>query len=72
MQWRFKLKRDNRTSDRMYCDIVNNDKRGFLALEEGRITREVCLKEFRENNKIKDEIPMEEFITWLRGLGWNV
>lgn len=32
-----------------------------------------CMDEFRKNNKIGDdkEIPLDEFETWLRGLGWK-
>lgn len=32
-----------------------------------------CMDEFRANNGITDdkEIPLDEFETWLRGLGWK-
>ena len=41
-------------------------------MENGEIQYEEALKLFKNNNKITDDIPMGEFITWLRGLGWNV
>lgn len=73
MHWRFKLKHyKSCESEGGYCHIVSGDKTIFQRMENGEIPYEEALKLFKNNNKITDDIPMEEFITWLRGLGWNV
>ena len=73
MHWRFKLKHyKSCESEGGYCRIVSGDETIFQRMENGEIPYEEALKLFKNNNKITDDIPMEEFITWLRGLGWNV
>lgn len=72
MQWRFKLKHYSNKHEKYFCFIVNTDRKIFGQMERGEITYASGLKQFKENNEIEDDIPMEEFIAWLQTLGWRV
>ena len=72
MHWRFKLTHYRNKNDKSYCEIVNTDKAIFQRMEKGSLPYEIALKKFKKNNSIEDDIPMNEFIAWLQGLGWDV
>lgn len=71
MHWRFKLKQTCAVGKIVY-NAITVDKATFRRLEEKRITPERALKLFKETNLIDDDIPIDEFITWVRSLGYKV
>lgn len=54
-------------------DADEEDKATFKRWWGKEISLFECMDEFRKNNGITDdkEIPLDEFETWLRGLGWK-
>ena len=48
------------------------DKTTFTKWENGEITTDECIKQFRLHNGITERMPIlkDDFITWLAGLGY--
>ena len=51
---------------------AQNDCSAFARWQNGQITTEMCIREFKKNNRIRhEEIGEEEFTDWLRSIGWR-
>ena len=53
--------------------IVNEDKTVFKKLENKEITVETAYRWFLANNDMEPkQLSIEDFVVWVRSLGWEV
>lgn len=51
---------------------AQNDCSTFAKWQNGAITTEMLIREFKKNNRIRhEEITEEEMIEWLKSIGWR-